>query len=87
MHWRQRRGGDHGRSDTRSLTRTSPFRSKWPGFWIIDEAEFSVHKPVSGLRCPRPGRPGTGSKSVPYRENQVKELISAVEAQRQERPG
>ena len=50
------------------------------GFWIIDDISIAPqNKVLKNRKCMRPGNNNSGSKDIPFGQNRVAEIISAVQ--------
>ncbi len=49
------------------------------GFWIIEDKDiFNGQETISSAKCRKPTSPATGSKSIPFGQNRVDDLVAAV---------
>ena len=51
------------------------------GFWIIDDSIISKGGILKGRKCRDPQNPATGSPSLPFGENLIRELKEAISKQ------
>lgn len=51
------------------------------GFWIVFRSQLNVVRwPLRSCRCPDPDKSSSGSTRIPFGENRVHELSTAIEA-------